>query len=70
MLSINDEVLTILECSNYLKIAESTINLLARDGKIPCQKIGRNWRFSTQALDVWLNGGYLTGITNLEAPIS
>ena len=56
MLPIRDEVLTLQECSAYLKIAESTIYVLARKGKIPCQKVGRNWRFSKNALDCWLRG--------------
>ncbi len=44
------------ECSKYLKIAESTIYVLARNGRIPAQKVGRNWRFSKDALDRWLAG--------------
>ncbi|MDD4573924.1 MAG: helix-turn-helix domain-containing protein [Sphaerochaeta sp.] len=51
-----DEVLTLQECSLYLKIAESTIYVLARKGKIPCQKVGGNWRFNKEALDRWLMG--------------
>jgi len=56
MLPIKDQVLTLQECSLYLKIAESTIYVLARKSKIPCQKVGRNWRFSKDALDRWLRG--------------
>ena len=56
MVSQHSQVLTLQECSEYLKIAESTIYLLARKGKIPCQKVGRNWRFSKDALDRWLAG--------------
>ena len=67
MLQIKDEVLTLQECSQYLKIAESTIYLLARKGKIPCQKVGRNWRFSKQALDMWLRGEDFSGARDREA---
>jgi len=56
ILTTHDEVLTLQECSLYLKIAESTIYVLARKGKIPCQKVGGNWRFSKNALDRWLSG--------------
>jgi len=56
MLPRNDHVLTLQECSIYLKIAESTIYVLARKGKLPCQKVGGNWRFSKNALDRWLSG--------------
>ncbi|MFA6681594.1 MAG: helix-turn-helix domain-containing protein [Sphaerochaeta sp.] len=56
MSTIKSEVLTLQECSRYLKIAESTIYVLARNGRIPAQKVGRNWRFSKKALDKWLAG--------------
>ncbi|MDD4573140.1 MAG: helix-turn-helix domain-containing protein [Sphaerochaeta sp.] len=56
MITSKNEVLTLQECSRYLKIAESTIYVLARNGRIPAQKVGRNWRFSKNALDKWLAG--------------
>jgi|GEM_PF-997523 excisionase family DNA binding protein len=56
MTNLTNQVLTLQECSEYLKIAESTIYVLARKGKIPCQKVGRNWRFRKEALDRWLEG--------------
>jgi len=55
-MNLKNEVFTLQECSAYLKIAESTIYVLARNGKIPCQKVGRNWRFRKEALDRWLAG--------------
>jgi len=53
---LKSQIFTLQECSEYLKIAESTIYVLARNGRIPCQKVGRNWRFSKEALDRWLAG--------------
>lgn len=47
-------VLTIDELSNYLKISRSTLYKLAQEGKIPCQKVGRHWRFLKSAIDRWL----------------
>ncbi len=47
-------VLTIEELSTYLKISKSTLYKLVREGKIPCQKIGRHWRFRKAAIDRWL----------------
>ncbi len=49
-----DEVLTIDELSVYLKIPKSTLYKQVREGKIPCQKIGRHWRFRKKAIDRWL----------------
>lgn len=49
------DVLTIEELSAYLKIPKSTLYKLVREGKIPCQKIGRHWRFRKEAIDRWLD---------------
>jgi len=48
------DVLTIEELSTYLKIPKSTLYKLVREGKVPCQKIGRHWRFRKEAIDRWL----------------
>ncbi len=47
------DVLTIEELSAYLKIPKSTLYKLTREGKIPCKKIGRHWRFHKNAIDTW-----------------
>jgi excisionase family DNA binding protein len=47
-------VLTIEELSAYLKVPKSTLYKLVREGKVPCQKVGRHWRFHRSAIDVWL----------------
>ena len=52
--SWRDDVLTIEELSAYLKIPKSTLYKLVREGKVPCQKIGRHWRFRKVAIDRWL----------------
>jgi excisionase family DNA binding protein len=49
-----NDILTIEELSNYLRISKSTLYKLVREGRIPCQKVGRHWRFRKQAIDVWL----------------
>ena len=49
-----DDVLTLKELSDYLKIPESTIYKLVREGKIPAHKIGRQWRFRKVVIDQWL----------------
>lgn len=50
-------VLTIDELSAYLKIPKSTLYKVVREGKVPCQKIGRHWRFRREAIDRWLEEG-------------
>jgi excisionase family DNA binding protein len=46
--------LTIGELSAYLKVSKSTLYKLVREGKVPCQKVGRHWRFRKDAIDRWL----------------
>lgn len=48
------EVMTITETCKYLRIPRSSLYKLAQEGKIPCQKVGRHWRFHRQAIDRWL----------------
>ena len=49
------EILTIQETGQYLRIPLRTMYKLAQEGKVPCQKIGRHWRFRKAALDKWLD---------------
>jgi excisionase family DNA binding protein len=48
-------VMTIEEASKYLQIPLSSLYKLAQDGKIPCQKVGRHWRFRKETVDHWLD---------------
>lgn len=38
----------------YLNASLSTIYKLAQNGEIPCQKMGRQWRFSRAEIDRWI----------------
>ena len=55
------DVLTIDELADYLRISRSTLYKLAQEGRIPCQKVGRHWRFRKQAIDRWLERGGADG---------
>ncbi len=54
-------VMTIEETSQYLRIPISSLYKLAQEGKIPCQKVGRHWRFRRQSIDHWLEAKIDTG---------
>ena len=43
---MNSEVLTVQEVANYLRIDIRTVYRLAKNGDLPCIKIGRQWRFN------------------------
>lgn len=65
-----DSVLTIDELSAYLKVAKSTLYKLAQEGKLPCQKVGRHWRFHKTVIDRWLgetNVRMVNGPKDLQA---
>ena len=51
------DVMTIEEVIEYLRIPRSSLYKLAQAGRIPCQKVGRHWRFHKEALDRWLEQG-------------
>jgi excisionase family DNA binding protein len=48
------EIMTIGETAQYLRISLSSLYKIAQDGRIPCQKVGRHWRFRREAIDRWL----------------
>lgn len=49
-----DEILTIREVADLLKINEKTAYRLAADGKIPGFKVGGSWRFDRQEISNWI----------------
>ena len=53
-------VLTVGEAAEYLRIPKSSLYKLAKEGKIPCQKVGRHWRFRKEAIDSWLSNSRTT----------
>jgi len=48
-------VMTADEVAEYLRIPRSSVYKLAQEGRIPCQKAGRRWRFHRAAIDQWLS---------------
>jgi excisionase family DNA binding protein len=49
----SDDVLTTLEAAAMLGAHIETVRRLARKGAIPAFKVGKDWRFSSQALRQW-----------------
>lgn len=48
-------VMTVDDLSIYLKLPKSTIYKLVQEGRIPGQKLGKQWRFGKAAIDRWLD---------------
>jgi excisionase family DNA binding protein len=49
-------VMTVEEVAAYLRIPQSSVYKLAQEGRIPCKKVGRRWRFHQKVIDEWLSG--------------
>ena len=49
----NDQVMTVKEVAQYLKVHVSTVYRLAQSGKLPSFKIGGDWRFNKESVDRW-----------------
>ena len=52
--SMSNEILTIKQVADYLKVNERTIYKLASKEKIPAFKVGGSWRFQHKAIERWI----------------
>lgn len=50
-----EEILTVREVAEFLKVTERTIYRLATEGQIPSFKVGGSWRFQRSDLIRWMN---------------
>lgn len=50
-----EEIMTLKEVAEYLKLAEKTAYRLAAEGKIPGFKVGGSWRFRKIAIEDWID---------------
>lgn len=50
-----DNILTVKELAEYLKIAEKTAYRFVSEGKIPGFKVGSAWRFRKSEIDRWIS---------------
>ena len=51
---MTDEILTLKEVAEYLKLAEKTAYRLAAEGKLPGFKVGGSWRFKREDVLRWI----------------
>jgi len=49
-----DEILTLPEVAQLLKVAERTVYTMAQRGEIPAFKVRGQWRFKRLDLDQWI----------------
>ncbi|MCV0386467.1 MAG: helix-turn-helix domain-containing protein [Nitrobacter sp.] len=52
---MNDEILTIREVAELLKINEKTAYKLAAHDKLPGFRVGGAWRFKRSTIEAWID---------------
>ena len=53
-MTTNNEIMTMKELADYLKIAEKTAYRFALEKKIPGFKVGNAWRFRKSEINEWI----------------
>jgi excisionase family DNA binding protein len=53
-MTIDHEILTVKEISELLKIHQTTVYRLTKEGRIPAFRIGSEWRFRKDQIVHWI----------------
>jgi excisionase family DNA binding protein len=51
---MNEQIMTLKEVAEYLKLTEKTAYRLAGDNQLPGFKVGGSWRFKKIDLEDWI----------------
>ena len=51
---VNADLMGLSAASTFLSLHPGSLRRLASDGRVPCRKVGREWRFSRTAILGWL----------------
>lgn len=54
---MNNDILNLEQAVEFLSVSQKTLIKLLREENIPARKIGREWRFSKEALINWIASG-------------
>lgn len=61
---MSNDILNLEQAIEFLGVSEKTLIKLLREEHIPARKIGREWRFSKEALIKWIAEGDSTNYIN------
>ena len=61
-----DIIFTVQELAAYLRMKPITIYKHVKIGKLPCFKVGANWRFKKSTIDRWITEQEDTAIKHLK----
>jgi excisionase family DNA binding protein len=48
------QVLRVKEVAEYLRMCPMTVYRMAKQGEIPCFKVGDEWRFKFDSINSWI----------------
>lgn len=51
---MGDQIMTVKEVAEYLKLNDRTVYRMAAAGDIPAFKVGASWRFKQSELEEWM----------------
>ena len=51
---MTENIMTMREVADFLRLTEKTAYRLASEGKIPGFKVGGSWRFRREEIDMWI----------------
>lgn len=51
---MTEQILTVKQVAEYLKVNERTVYRMATAGKLPAFKVGASWRFKQAELEQWI----------------
>ena len=63
-----EEILTIRDVAQFLRVTERTIYRLAADAQLPAFKVGGSWRFRKAELIQWISGKSKGGYDSHRGP--
>lgn len=49
-----DEILTLPEVAQLLKVAQKTVYTMAQKGELPAFKVRGQWRFKRDDMEIWI----------------
>jgi excisionase family DNA binding protein len=61
------DIMTLKEVADYLRMSEKTVSRMAQEGRLPAQKLARQWRFQRTAIDSWMTNTATIPITGPAA---
>jgi excisionase family DNA binding protein len=57
-----NKIMTVREVSEYLRVHSTTVYRLLKQGKLPAFRVGSDWRFNVDAIDLWRRGQESEGL--------